>query len=129
MTKEEQIFCLNHSTVAAFDFCNICDDPFCEKCYLISKGRCLCHSHFKIFKDSRWVETLRSNSSPQNPQNGIVLYEFKKEIYRSFEIPTFLDIYYSDTSHGIESTNILYSREEDRSFIMNKFKEGHKDPL
>lgn len=122
----ENLFCINHLKEKSVGVCLICEDSFCEKCLTDHQGMSFCKEHYAIFTANEWKHITDLKTTPQNPTEGIFIYNFKRAMWKNKKIPSFILTHYkinTDLDH-IESYVQLYVKkglEEQLAHDLTKF--------
>ena len=90
----EKFFCENHPETPSSGACLICEDVFCEKCLIEHEGLYFCKEHFKTFVNNKWTQITDVKTTPSTPEDGLFIYNFKKQIWVDKEIPSFVLTHY-----------------------------------
>ena len=74
-----------------------------------------CKEHFRIFANSKWHQITDVRTTPDTPEEGLFVYNFKRDIWKDKNIPTFVMTHYKINIDNdfIESFVQLNVREED----------------
>ncbi|NOT79426.1 MAG: hypothetical protein HOP07_10580 [Bacteriovoracaceae bacterium] len=124
----ESFFCKNHPDNASIGACLICEDVFCEKCLIESDGLCFCKDHFKTFVNNKWSQITDVKTTPATPEEGMFIYQYKRQIWRDRDIPSFVLTHYKiNIEHDyIESyiqLNVITSKAEDLKMEIESFRQ------
>lgn len=121
---EEKFFCEIHSESPSVASCLICEDVFCEKCVIEHDGMHFCKEHFKIFANSKWKQITDVKTTPDTPEDGLFIYQFKRKIWREDKTPSFVLTHYKINieSDIIESFIQLNVRDVDAEELVLKIK-------
>lgn len=116
--------CPNHSDQSGETPCAICDKLFCESCSIFHHNVYFCPEHYKLLQDHEWAEVLRLNSSSEDPERGVKLYELRKALFQSENIPSYIQIDYQlrEQAVCIETVLVLYGLKTDIPRLKEKFK-------
>lgn len=124
-SKNNQVFCPNHSDIPGEVSCAICDKIFCKICIKPFKTMHFCNEHLPLLMKNEWVDIITLKTSTTNPEKGVKLYEIKKEIFEKDQIPTYIETHYKiniDQDY-IETYLVLYSIKENSLELKNKLNE------
>lgn len=124
----ESFFCKNHPDNASIGACLICEDVFCEKCLIESDGLCFCKDHFKTFVNNKWSQITDVKTTPATPEEGMFIYQYKRQIWRDRDVPSFVLTHYKiNIEHDyIESyiqLNVITSKAEDLKTEIESFRQ------
>ncbi len=117
-SKRTDLFCPNHPEEAGETVCGICDKFFCKSCIKPFKNLHFCKEHIPLIMRYDWDEVLTIQTSTHEPDKGVELYDFKKHLFESENIPTFIETHYKiniDQDY-IETYLVLYAQRD----IMDK---------
>ena len=95
--------------------CAICDQYFCKSCLKIHGNLLFCREHVAIFLNAPWSEVHSVKSTPQEPEAGVAVVEWKKKIWEQESIPLYVQTHYKINLDGdqIESWLVVFARELD----------------
>jgi len=95
--------------------CAVCDLYFCQSCLKPHRNLNFCREHLNVFLSSQWIEIHTVPSTPQEPDAGVALVEWKKRIWQEQALPLYLETHYKIHVDGdrIESWMVVLSRETD----------------
>jgi hypothetical protein len=114
--------CHRHDKIQAQAFCSICKLALCEDCVRDDENIYFCQDHFQLYLQSDWVELETVTTTPNNPEEGMYLYEFKEKIWKENKTPTFVTTHYKidvENDH-IESEVKLMARKEEQPNLKTK---------
>ena len=112
--KKAHLYCPNHTEEPGEVTCAICERFFCKACIKPFKALHFCKEHIPLVMRHEWDEVLTIKTSTADPENGVRLYDIKKEIYEKADIPTYIETHYKinvDQDY-IETYLVLYSIRE-----------------
>ncbi len=112
--KKAHLYCPNHTEEPGEVTCAICERFFCKACIKPFKALHFCKEHIPLVMRHEWDEVLTIKTSTADPENGVRLYDVKKEIYEKSDIPTYIETHYKinvDQDY-IETYLVLYSIRE-----------------
>lgn len=118
-TKRSELFCQNHNDEPGEVSCAICDTLFCKACIKPFKSLHFCKEHMPLILNKEWNEVITIKSSNHEPEQGVKLYELKKDIFLNFGIPTYVETHYKiDVDNdSIETYLVLFSTLENLGAI------------
>lgn len=121
---EEKFICKNHPDQSTAGPCLICEDVFCEDCLVEHEGCFFCKEHFKIFISHKWITITDIKTTPDTPEAGLFVWDFKRKIWNQDQLPTFILTHYKiNLDHDfIESYVQLNVREEDAEMLKSQLK-------
>jgi hypothetical protein len=105
--------------------CAICDRLYCKSCIKPYRTMHFCKEHLPLVMRYEWDEVLTLKTSTTDPEQGVKLYEIKKELFERDEIPTFVETHYKinvDQDH-IETYLVLFGIRENVPDLKSKLKE------
>lgn len=108
-------FCFVHREVNSTAICSICEEDICDQCVKQIDKLSLCPGHLKTYIENRWVSITNQKTTPDTPEAGVYIYNFKKELWKQQNIPTYIMNEYKINVEDdfIETYVQLYVREED----------------
>lgn len=111
----ESFHCSHHPDIPSVASCLICEEVFCENCLVEHESMHFCKEHFRIFANSKWTQITDVRTTPDTPEEGLFIYNFKRDIWKDKNIPTFVMTHYKINIENdfIESFVQLNVREED----------------
>lgn len=111
----EKFHCHNHPDQESVGSCLICEDVFCENCLIEHESMHFCRDHFRLFANSRWKQITDVRTTPDTPEEGLFIYNFKRDMWKEKSIPSFVITHYKINVEEdyIESFIQLNVREED----------------
>jgi hypothetical protein len=111
----EKYYCTKHPDRPTVGSCLLCEDVFCEDCLVEHEGMYFCKEHFKVYAAHRWTQITDVRTTPNEPELGLFVYDFKRKIWKESSTPTFVLTHYKINVEGdfIESYIQLNVREED----------------
>lgn len=119
-------YCVNHTSEKAVALCAVCSKTLCEECASEAENLYFCSEHFQTYLESEWISLTNIKTTPDNPTEGVALYEFKDTLWNKEHVPTFIVTHYriNIESDFIESYVQLHVRKEDEEVLKEKIK-GH----
>lgn len=119
----KDLFCPNHPDEPGEAQCAICDELYCKACIRPFKSLHYCKEHLALIMRHDWVEILTLRTSTTDPEEGVRLYDRKKEVFRNNGFPTYVETHYKidvDSDH-IETYLKLFAINEQASEIKGLF--------
>jgi hypothetical protein len=95
----EKYYCHNHKESNSVGGCLICEDVFCESCLVEHEGMYFCRDHFKIFANNKWEQITDEKTTPDTPDDGLYIWNFKRHIWKNKNIPSFVLTHYKINVH------------------------------
>lgn len=119
-------YCSNHAQEKAVTICAICSKSLCEECASEGEGLYFCADHFQMYLEHDWAVITNEKTSPDNPTSGLIIYQFKDNLWDKEKIPSFIVTHYriNIESDFIESYVQLHVRKEEETILSAKLK-GH----
>lgn len=120
--KRAHLFCPNHSEEPGETMCAICDKIYCRSCIKPYKSLHFCKEHLPLIMRFEWDEVLTIKTSTQDPEQGVRLYDVKKEIFENDDIPTYVETHYKinvDQDY-IETYLVLFAQKESIQMVREK---------
>lgn len=121
--KRAHLFCPNHSEEPGETMCSICDKIYCKACIKPFKSLYFCKEHLPLIMRYDWDEVLTIKTSTADPEQGVRLYDVKKEIFEEEDIPTYVETHYKinvDQDY-IETYLVLYAQKDSIPMVREKF--------
>lgn len=118
----EKFNCHNHPDQESVGSCLICEDVFCENCLIEHESMHFCRDHFRVFAHNKWKQITDIRTTPDTPEEGLFIYNFKRDMWKEKSIPAFVMTHYKiniDNDY-IESFIQLNVREEDVDELTNE---------
>ncbi|MBK23766.1 MAG: hypothetical protein CME70_07140 [Halobacteriovorax sp.] len=114
--------CHFHENEPGKGSCCMCEKSCCDTCLKEYDGLTFCPEHLRTFSENKWIDITNVKTTPNNPEAAIYIYEFKKELWNSRSIPTYIVTHYKINIDGdhIESYVMLYVRSQDEEVLRNK---------
>lgn len=112
--KRAELFCPNHPEEPGEVSCAICDHIFCKSCVKPFKTMHFCKEHIPLVMQNEWDEVLTIKTSTNDPEQGVRLYDIKKQLLQDENIPTYIETHYKinvDHDH-IETYLVLFGIKE-----------------
>jgi len=92
--KRCELFCPNHTEEPGETMCAICDKIYCKSCIKPFRSLHFCKEHLPLVMRFDWDEVVTIKTSTQDPHQGVRLYDVKKEMFESDDIPTYVETHY-----------------------------------
>ena len=92
--RRADLFCPNHTEEPGETMCAICDKIYCKSCIKPFKSLHFCKEHLPLVMRYDWDEVITIKTSTQDPEQGVRLYDVKKEIFEEDDIPTYVETHY-----------------------------------
>ncbi len=93
-SRRAELFCPNHPDEPGEASCGICDHLFCKACIKPFKALHFCKEHMPLMMKNDWEEVLTLQTSTEDPEQGVKLYDIKKKIFQDKSIPTYIETHY-----------------------------------
>jgi len=102
--------------------CAICDDYFCKSCIKTYENKHFCKEHSMLFLNFQWKDVFTLKSTPDDPEAGVRVVEWKKKIWKNEAIPLYIQTHYKIDVDGdqIESWVVLFARESEEVAIKER---------
>lgn len=123
--KRADLFCPNHTDEPGETMCAICDQLYCRACIKPFKSLHFCKEHLPLIMRHDWDEVLTIKTSTHDPEQGVRLYDMKKEIFKKEHLPTYVETHYKinvDQDY-IETYLVVYAQKEEVTNAKQKFTE------
>ncbi|MCE3012707.1 MAG: hypothetical protein LW878_06530 [Proteobacteria bacterium] len=110
--------------------CAICDDYFCKTCIKTYENKHFCKEHSGFFLNFKWKDVYTLKSTPNDPEAGVRVVEWKKEIWKKEAIPLYIQTHYKIDVDGdeIESWVVLFAKEADSEDIKRRLTQELDQP-
>lgn len=124
--KRADLFCPNHTEEPGEVVCAICDKLYCKACIKPFKTMHFCKEHLPLIMRHDWDEVLTLKTSTTDPERGVKLYDVKKDIFESRQIPTYVETHYKINvdQDFIETYLVLYAIKENVESVRKIFDEA-----
>ena len=111
----ERFTCIHHQDAPSVGSCLICEEVFCADCLVDHESMHFCKEHFRTYANYKWILITDTRTTPDTPEDGLYIYNFKREIWLKRNIPSFVMTHYKINieSDYIESFIQLNVREDD----------------
>lgn len=118
----EKYYCIHHKDSPSVGSCLICEEVFCEECLVEHESMHFCKEHFRIFATHKWKQITDVRTTPDTPEDGLYIYNFKRDIWLNKNVPSFVMTHYKINIENdyIESFIQLNVREEDVEKLTNE---------
>lgn len=123
--KRADLFCPNHSEEPGEVMCAICDKLYCKACIKPFKTLHFCKEHLPLIMRHDWDEVLTLKTSTHDPEQGVRLFDVKKELFQKEDIPTYIETHYKinvDQDY-IETYLVLFGIKDNLTEIKERFKD------
>lgn len=120
--KRSDLFCPNHPDEPGEVMCAICDKIYCKACIRPFKSLHFCKEHIPLVMRHDWEEVLTLKTSTNDPEEGVRLYEAKKNLFENENIPTYIETHYKiNVDHDyIETYLVLFAIKEQVEIVKPK---------
>jgi len=118
----EKNYCSNHGEFASVGSCLICEEVFCDNCLIDHESMHFCKDHFRTFANHKWKQITDTRTTPDTPEDGLFIYNFKRDQWLNNKIPSFILTHYKINIENdyIESFIQLNVKEEDAELLSNE---------
>lgn len=120
--KRAELFCPNHTEEPGETVCAICDKLFCRACIKPFKTMHFCKEHLPLIMRHDWDEVLTIKTSTHDPEQGVRLYDLKKDLFVNDDIPTYIETHYKinvDQDY-IETYLVMFATKESLYSVKEK---------
>jgi hypothetical protein len=120
--------CFTHKDQPSRATCAICEQEICEQCIRQINNINFCPEHISTYVSNNWTPITNQRTTPDNPEDGIYIYDFKKDIWLQENVPSYIQTEYKINMDNdfIESFVQLHVREEDVDSLKAKVNKGKK---
>lgn len=110
--------------------CAICDHYFCKSCLKSQQTLLFCREHIALYLNSEWSEVHSVKSTPQDPEAGVAVVEWKKATWEREALPMFIQTHYKINLEGdqIESWVVLFARQAEQEEIKKRVSSTFRRP-
>lgn len=127
ITKPGIGVCKNHENKNSVGICAICEEEYCVSCLKQIDKVNLCPEHFNTFADNIWHPITNQRTTPDEPEDGVYIYKFKKHLWNEKGIPSYiLNEYKIQVENDYIETYVqLHVKENDQEALkkeISKFK-------
>jgi hypothetical protein len=114
--------CHQHQDKNAIGICSICEASCCDECLREIEHLHFCPEHIRLYVEHSWVPISNVKTTPESPEDGIYIYEFKGRLWDKERIPTFIVTHYKINIDNdfIESYVQLFVREEQEDELQRR---------
>ncbi len=128
-TVKEKFHCLNHPEIPSMASCLICEEVFCEKCVIEHEGMYFCKEHFRTYTDHKWVQITDEKTTPDNPESGQYIWDFKRHLWKRQSTPSFVLTHYkinieADYIESFVQLNVPESLKQDLENELRQFEKN-----
>jgi hypothetical protein len=112
--KRMDLFCPNHTEEPGETTCAICEKLFCKSCVKDFKSLHFCKEHLPLIMNFEWDEVFTLKTSTHDPEQGVRLYDIKKDLFEKDDLATYVETHYKinvDQDH-IETYLVVYAQRE-----------------
>ena len=112
--KRMDLFCPNHTEEPGETICAICEQLFCKSCVKDFKSLHFCKEHLPLIMNFEWDEVFTLKTSTHDPEQGVRLYDIKKDLFEKEDLATYVETHYKinvDQDH-IETYLVVYAQRE-----------------
>ncbi len=122
--------CHLHPSEPSEAACAICDDYFCKSCIKTYENKHFCKEHSAYFLNFKWRDVYTLKSTPDDPEAGVRVVEWKKRIWKDESIPLYVQTNYKIDVDGdqIESWVVLFSKESDSEEVKKRLTHDMDQP-
>jgi hypothetical protein len=120
--KRADLFCPNHLEDPGEVTCAICDKLYCRACVKPFKTMHFCKEHLLLIMRHDWEEVLTIKTSTTDPEQGVRLFDVKKNLLEREDIPTYIETHYKinvDQDY-IETYLVLFGMKEKTDELKEK---------
>jgi hypothetical protein len=123
----EKFHCHNHFDEASVGSCLICEEVFCENCLIEHESMHFCQEHFRVFANNKWKQITDVRTTPDTPEEGLFIYNFKRDMWKERGIPGFVMTHYkinieNDFIESFIQLNVREAEAENLSLELLKYK-------
>ncbi len=121
--------CHIHVKEPSEGMCAICGQFFCKSCLKTQGNLVFCREHLGIYLNAHWSEVHKLQSSPDDPEAGVALVEWKAKLWADKALPTIVQTHYKiDVAEDrIQSWVVLFARESDSEEVGRRLREAAPD--
>jgi hypothetical protein len=111
----EKYYCIHHKEAPSVGSCLICEEVFCVDCLVDHESMHFCKEHFRTYANYKWKQITDTRTTPDTPEEGLYIYNFKRDLWLNKNIPSFVMTHYKINIENdyIESFIQLNVREDD----------------
>ena len=102
--------------------CAICARYFCVSCLKTHGTLTFCREHIHVFLSGNWEEVYTVKSTPDHPEAGVKVVEWKNRTWEELGTPLYLETHYKINVEGdmIESWVVLFARAAEKAEIKKR---------
>ncbi|MDO9184156.1 MAG: hypothetical protein Q7U04_17210 [Bacteriovorax sp.] len=90
----EKYYCIHHTEAPSVGSCLICEEVFCVDCLVDHESMHFCKEHFRTYANYKWQQITDTRTTPDTPEDGLYIYNFKRDIWLNKNIPSFVMTHY-----------------------------------
>lgn len=122
-SRRADLFCPNHTEEPGEVMCAICDKLYCKACIKPFKTLHFCKEHLPLVMKHEWEEVLTLKTSTEDPEEGVRLYDKKKEIFEKDNLPTYVETHYKINvdQDFIETYLVVYGIKDNLALLKKNF--------
>lgn len=107
--------CTLHPAEPSEGSCAICGKYFCAACLKTHRTLTFCREHLNVFHNAQWTEVYTVKSTPDDPEAGVKVVEWKNNAWELEQLPLYVETHYKINVEGdqIESWIVLFAREDE----------------
>jgi hypothetical protein len=123
--RRAELFCPNHTEEPGEVTCAICDRLFCKACIKPFKTMHFCKEHLPLVMRHDWDEVLTVKTSTADPEQGVRLFDVKKDLFKERDIPTYIETHYKINvdQDFIETYLVLFAIRKSVAELRERLKE------
>ncbi len=120
--------CYIHKEVNSNATCAICEQEICEKCVRQVDNINFCPEHVTTYISNTCSPITNQKTTPDDPEDGVYIYNFKKDLWVKDKIPCFIvtDYKINVEDNYIESYVQLHVRDEDSESLTAQLEKAIK---
>ncbi len=118
----EAHYCSNHKELPSVGSCLMCEEVFCDNCLIDHDSMHFCKDHFRVFANHKWKQITDIKTTPDTPEDGLFIYNFKRDQWLNNQVPSFIMTHYKINIENdfIESFIQLNVKEEDAEKLFDE---------
>lgn len=123
--KRTELFCPNHPDEPGEASCAICDQLYCKACIRPFKSLHFCREHLQLIMRYEWQEVLTIKTSTHDPDEGVRLYDLKKQLFQKEDMPTYVETHYKiNVDHDyIETYLVVFGMKDKLESVKERFQQ------
>ncbi len=90
----ERYTCIHHKDAPSVGSCLICEEVFCADCLVDHESMHFCKEHFRTYANFKWKQITDTRTTPDHPEEGVYIHNFKRDIWINKNIPSFVMTHY-----------------------------------